>query len=304
MKNFYKNMKKQIKQNENANIYLSNLSYIENVLLSMFEYKNLPDNVYTEYIERAFIRYGCCAFGKIKDRYFTNYPVFSGDLDDYGIGTEAHIISINGESKVEKVNGGIAVGWNNSLHKPDFDVLKYLTELSETEISMACVVKNSRLSPIFLANDGKEADSIKSILDSIYDGKPHVITNKNAFIDIITEGDNKKLLNLTNVDDIEKIQYLSKYHDDILSRFGMTYGFNMQATGKMAQQTVQELSGYEALSKVIPSDRLKCRREFVDNINRIFDLDITVDFSEIWKKDKNEYIGGDNDDTSRINESV
>ena len=75
MKNIYKEFKKILKENENNNIFLSNLSQIENIMCSMFTYKNLPENVYSEYIEKCFSRYGACAFSKLKNgNYFTTKP--------------------------------------------------------------------------------------------------------------------------------------------------------------------------------------------------------------------------------------
>lgn len=306
MKNIYKEFKKILKENENNNIFLSNLSLIESIMFSMFTYKNLPDNVYSEYIEKCFSRYGACAFSKLKNgNFFTNYPIFSDGLDDYGIGTHAHIISVNSESDVGFVNKDIAVGWNNSLHKPDFDILKYVSQLSEVDISLKSVVINSRLAPVYRASDGKESESIKEVLNSIYSGKPQVIVNKNTFSELINENEEKKIINFTFPDEVEKLNYLSKYRDDIISCFAQTYGFNMQSTGKMAQQTMFELSGYEAFSKVIPSDRLKCRKDFCKNINEIFGLDISVDFSDVWKQDFMEFIERrDNNETERLDDSL
>ena len=66
-----------------------------------------------------------------------------------------------------------------------------------------------------------------------------------------------------------------------------------------------ELSGYEAFSKVIPSDRLKCRKDFCKNINEIFGLDISVDFSDVWKQDFMEFIERrDNNETERLDDSL
>lgn len=289
--------RKDIQMLSNINTFSHYLDAFENVLMSMFEYKNLPDNIYTEYIEKAFIRTGTCAFGIMEDgSYYSGKPTFEGELDDYGIMEEAYIIARNGRSTIKGLvnKSNIAVGWNNSSHRGDWDIYRSCDFLTEVDKSMKCVILNSRLAPVYNANDTKEKQAIDEILANIYDGKPKTIMNNKKFEDKLN-GDVKRdpMINFTTPDEITKIQYLTKFHDDIICRFGIQYGFNMQSTGKMAQQSTMELSGYDALSKVIPSDRLRMRKLFVDNINRLFGLNIEVDFSEVWKRDYSELVNND-----------
>ena len=39
----------------------------------------------------------------------------------------------------------------------------------------------------------------------------------------------------------------------------------------------------DSTSLIIPLDRLDCRREMVNNINKLFGTEISVDFSPTWK---------------------
>ena len=120
-----------------------------------------------------------------------------------------------------------------------------------------------------------------------------VITGKSTPVDVI---------NLTDVNNIDKIQYLSKFHDDLLRRFCTLYGHAMQTSGKMAQQTTEELQGYNSFSMIIPNNRLEERKKGIDDFNRIFNENVEITYSEAWdyglySKDKEEEVrGNDNGD--------
>lgn len=60
------------------------------------------------------------------------------------------------------------------------------------------------------------------------------------------------------------------------------YGHAMQTSGKMAQQTTEELQGYNSFSMIIPSNRLEERKKGIDEFNRIFNENVTITYSEAW----------------------
>ena len=79
------------------------------------------------------------------------------------------------------------------------------------------------------------------------------------------------------------MQYLSKFHDDLLRRFCTLYGQPMQTTGKMAQQTVEEIQGYDSFSMIIPSNRLEERQRGIAEFNRVFNENVTIEYNTAWQ---------------------
>lgn len=59
---------------------------------------------------------------------------------------------------------------------------------------------------------------------------------------------------------IEKLQFLSKFRDDTLSRVATLYGMALNSTGKMAQQNNIEMQGYNLFSRILPFNMLETRR--------------------------------------------
>ena len=57
----------------------------------------------------------------------------------------------------------------------------------------------------------------------------------------------------------------------------------MQTTGKMAQQTVEEIQGYDSFSMIIPSNRLEERQRGITEFNRVFSENVTVEYNDAWQ---------------------
>ena len=69
----------------------------------------------------------------------------------------------------------------------------------------------------------------------------------------------------------------------MLRRFCTLYGQPMQTSGKMAQQTIEELQGYDSFSMIIPSNRLEERQKGIDEFNRVFGENVTVEYNDAWQ---------------------
>lgn len=280
---------------------------LEQILTSMFEYNNLPKGLDRKYIEHTLIRFGCCAIVKINDEFFVGVPAIMPPLDNYGIGTEITITTYNGQhQKRGKIGENCALIWNNTEFVGDFIISWYAKMFKEIDISMEANVFNSRLHPIPVARNSKIKTAIDNIFKSIKgenkNNDTYSILSDTAFADEINGTSTKiDVLNLTDVKDVDKLQYLSKFHDDLLRRFCTLYGHSMQTTGKMAQQTVEEIQGYDSFSMIIPSNRLEERQKGISEFNRIFGENVTVEYNEAWQDSlfKKEVISnetGDNDE--------
>lgn len=262
---------------------------LEQILTSMFEYNNLPKGLDRKYIEHTLIRFGCCAIVKINDEFFVGVPAIMPPLDNYGIGTEITITTYNGQhQKRGKIGENCALIWNNTEFVGDFIISWYAKMFKEIDVSMEANVFNSRLHPIPVARNSKIKSAIDNIFKSIKgetkNNDTYSILSDTAFAEEINGTASKiDVLNLTDVKDVDKIQYLSKFHDDLLRRFCTLYGQAMQTTGKMAQQTVEEIQGYDSFSMIIPSNRLEERQKGIAEFNRVFGENVTVEYNEAWQ---------------------
>ena len=261
---------------------------LEPILSSMFDYNNLPKGLDRKYIEHTLIRFGCCGIVKIENQYFVGVPAIQPPLDNYGIGTKITVTTFNGQHQITGTIGTDCILiWNNSEFISDFIITWFAKMFKEIDKSMESNVYNSRLHPIPIAKNSK----IKSAIDNIFKtikgesvkNETYSVLSEQAFEDVISgKSTPVEVVNLTDVNNIDKIQYLSKFHDDLLRRFCTMYGHAMQTSGKMAQQTTEELQGYNSFSMIIPSNRLEERKKGIEEFNRIFNENVTITYSEAW----------------------
>lgn len=276
---FYELMKKakDIKKADN------NVNFLDlyNVPLSMFEYKNLPDTLPQEFIEGYLISNGHVGFKKIKDDVYCCAGSYSGEIKGYlptrYIGVVVNVGSVEGV-----IGEDVVVGWNNATLTPDFDVMRYSDILTEIDTSERLNVLFARYLRIPKASDQKEKIAIEKAIEDMQNGKVTAIQGTN--IQEIIEGDkSNKFLDLADVRNIDKLQYLNQYRENVVKRFYSNYGMPMRVTDKLAQQSEDEVHGNDTVSMIMPMQKLYYRRKMVDELNTMFGLNIEVGFTELWK---------------------
>lgn len=259
---------------------------LESQLMSMFECDGMDDNMFRQ-IEQCFFRFGECGYTVFDDgQHYADVCTLEGKMDLYGYPCSGYIIARDGHTqKKGKIGETIALGWNTDLRVPNLDLYRYARMLAEIDTSIRVNVINSRLHKIPVASNSEQKHAIDKVIKNIKSGESETILNKVAFKDLIAdENDTLKLdvLSLTDVHDIESVQYLSKLYNDMLARFWQLYGHDMQSSAKMAQQNETELQGIESYSMILPQNMLKCRQKFVEEINKLFGTNYKYHFSPAW----------------------
>lgn len=275
------------------------LAQLTNILITMFEYKNLPETLPSWLIETILMTQGTCGVCKINGELYTGTGSYCGDVKNF-VPTRYQITNVGVGSKEGEIGKDFAVGLNNSVFAPDWYVSQTASILTEIDVSERCNVLFSRLLRIPRVNDSKEKKAVESCVKAILEGRFEAVVSDNVLDDILNQkGD--KFLDLVDIKEIDKLQYLNQYRDNIIKRFFQVYGQGLQSTAKLAQQTNDELHGNDTVSMILAVDRLNCRKKFVEDINSIFGTDISVDFSECWKDQREEmqemYKGGEEDTT-------
>lgn len=280
MFNPYTHLKSKCKKDFDDSIHLA---YLTNVMLSMFEYKNLPETIPAWVLETILISEGTAGITEIDGKLYTGTGGFCGNVINF-LPVEYQITNTGVGSKRGKIGESFAVGYNNSILSPDFSIMQTASILAEIDVSERCNVLFSRFLRIPRVSDTKEKTAIENAVKSISEGKFEAVISKNILDDILSgENPNEKFIDLVDIKEIDKLQYLNQYRDNIIKRFFQIYGQGMQTTSKLAQQTTDELHGNDAISLIIPFDKLKCRQKMCEDVNKIFGTDVSVDFSLCWK---------------------
>lgn len=279
---------------------------IKILMLSKFKIKNCPQNIYSDEILKSLMFGGTSAItSKMSNgRNFVGIPIET-DITEYSDRYDkAQLINPLADSKALKQHEEIAVGYNNLLHTPEYDIVRFAKILAETDTSMYCNVMNSRISPILLADNNNQKIALDTAIQNIYSGKLSSI----AFNDIIDKintnstNENSHILHLTEPKNIEKLQYLSKFHDDLIRRLCNLHGVTMNTTGKMAQLTQAELNEYSQFSGIYIQQQYDLLCEYIDESNRIENWNMSVEYGDSFKRFIKKDMTADEVITEKINE--
>lgn len=296
--NPYVKKDKSINKLMNYETYKHYVNIETSMLMSMFNYKGLPESIDIDYMEWCLVSFGVVAIVKIdNDRYYAGVPALLPPLDDYGWGTTVEMVARNG-TIINKRTVGIdcALIWNNNTHTPEFDLYRFANIFTETDIALKTVIRNCKKAPIPVAGNSKLKTAIDAAMTNAVEGlSDYTVMNDTSLVDEINgKTSDIPVMSLTDVKDADRLQYLSKFHDDLLRRLATLYGHDMQTSGKMAQQSIEEVQGYDSYSMIYPEVRLDSRLKGIKQFNEVFGFNATVDYSLPWRY--NIYKQDDTDD--------
>ena len=265
-------------------------------LTSMFIRTGLPEEDFRRcqgLIEEILLQNGCGAYlfdSKKDNRWVFGSCDLGGSPDAYGFGTKAIVTLQNGATYQFdnwRDNPDIVVAFNTPIRVPDINIPRYAEMLMEVETSLISQLLNSRCHPVPVATDKKMVQQIEEALADIDAGKLRTILSPNVIKDFLEMGVDVReipILNITDPNLSDHIQYISKLRDDLLRWFWSMYGHSLESNGKLAQQTVEEVSSGQSISKIIPMTRYMERQIEAAELKRKFGWNVTIDFSDAWKQ--------------------
>ena len=261
--------------------YSTHFVLLWNTLLEMFEWENLPDTIPKRFLESILHAEGEVFVSRINDKLIASHGTLSGEVDEYGLGTECIAVCPGGDAS--GIRGkDIAYGVNNDTASPDMLVYWISHLLGELSKSEDLNIKYSRLLPIPKVRDEKDKSAFNEIVQKMMEGEISAFASKNI-LDYELGETSAEVFNISDVKDVDKLQYLSRHFDDVLKRFYNFYGQALQTQNKSAQTISDEIHGMDSVSFIIPIQMLRCREALCKQINDIFGTEITVKFSKPWQ---------------------
>lgn len=252
-----------------------------NTINSMFVYEKSDDYKHIEdtTIENILLLNGQIAF--YEDKIIKCGYAFDGGIRDINnIGSTISINCLNGEG-VKKDIKNCVLGFNNNTRTGEMTVVRYADQLSEVDLSEKNNIEYTRLYPIFIAKNQKIATAIKEFFKRVTIGDKISVTSTTGGL---TDKEDLQTVNITDISAIDKLQYLSTYHNALLRRFYTIYGHALAEGMKVAQQSVAEISSATPASFVIPLNMLRQREKMCERLVEKFGGSISVQFSPAWQR--------------------
>lgn len=269
---------------------ISNEAMLLETHVSMFEYKNLPKSVNSYFLELYLQTQGVVVWLDAPDNggILALEGCTANDLDAYGIGRKVIATSRNGKEYTLERDADCVVGYNNRSMSPCFDIFTDAQTLSEIQTSIDFLIFWTRLSPLIRVSDEKLKLKVIDAFKNMQKGVPVTLASKKVLAEFGIP-DDITIDMLTQPGFADKIQYTAKLYDDVL-RWHMTrYGHATNGNSKAAQQTVDEVDSTASQSMILPLSMLAARREMIEKVNDMFDLDIEVELSGAWRAEVTAY---------------
>ena len=274
-----------------------------NKSLTMFEWKNLPDTLPAVEIEKQLQTNGYSIIAKVQGNIYAFQGGFSGQ-DPYNQPTKAIVnnpsLNYNGTFTI---NEDCVIIKNDDMQQGLIHIYnKYGTLLIENQITMLMTDYNYRMPFTISSKDDSTTQSAREYLQKIIDGSLGVIGEAKLFDALKVVPTNNKGVNL--------FADLYGYQQFIEAQLNNTIGLATNNNMKRERLTTNEIEVNKNASYPLIDNMLRNRKQAVEKINKMFDLDIDVEFSSIWNgtnEDDNNGNNGDSpttiDDTT-INSSV
>ena len=257
---------------------------ITNLLMQMFDYKNLPEELPAREIELNLLLTGHCAVLNTADgRLYAPLSTL------YGIGlyyqpTEVIFADPAVEGLPSYVIGkNTSVIYNSSLKdniwfiRTDNGLLsfikRYARMLADVESTINIYTVNQRLTAVPVTEDQNVAQSIKAFFKKLIQGKREIITDNNLIESFI----NVDIISKTTLKDGVNDWLIAR--DKILEQMYRDLGVRMYQP-KKAQVTESELESNDQLLLISLDDMLKSRKEGIEKVNEMFKLNIKVELND------------------------
>lgn len=275
------------KTNFEESAMLNNRTYIQYVdrltelSMSMFDWKNMPDSVNIRFLELTLFGEGRAVFFKDKemDKYLCLKFTNNGPLDIYREPTRVRAFAINGYQNDLDQNDSVII-YNNLLHKNSIlDVKMFARRLYNLD-RIIDINANAQKTPILLLCDEEQRLTLENLYKE-YDGNAPVIKGSKNL-----DFKNSVMVVTTGAPYIaDKINELkTKTWNEAMTYLGIS-NLSVQKKERLVSDEVIRSQGGTIASRY---SRLESRRTACDKINKMFGLNIDVDFREDFRQTDDE----------------
>lgn len=244
--------------------------------LNRFKWVGMPDSIDERFLELTLFRNALCVFYREEkaNRYLAVNGTGIGNINMYNNPTQFKVI---GNSMVSQTLGAkqCVPIWANFLRIPDHDIVYlYATKLAEVDRTIEINLKSMRQSQVMFV-DENERLSYMNLMRQHQEGEPLMFGTPAMDLSKI------QVFNLG----IDKDQVVNLM--DVKARLwneAMTLlGINNSNQDKKERLVADEVSANNDQVSAQRSVALKSRKIAAEQINRMFDLDISVDWDETAK---------------------
>ena len=247
-----------------------------NKSLTMFEWSNLPETIPQVELEKMLQINGYAVIAEYQGKLYAFQAGFSGQ-DPYNQPTKALVNNPALKNNTTYTIGEDCIVIKNDDMKQGLNGIYeyYGQRLIENQITMLMTDYNLRMPFTISSSDDQTTQSAKMYLKKIIDGSLGVIGEQKLF----------KALSVTPTNSKQTATFadLYGYQQFIIAQLNNTIGLATNNNMKRERLTTNEIEVNKNASYPLVDNMLKNRQQAVDAINKMFDVNVSVEYSSIWR---------------------
>lgn len=256
---------------QNQRTYLQYVNRLTELSISMFDWQNLPDTIDARFLELALFNDGMAVFFKDEVMGYLGLQVMiGGTLDVYRIPITRTAFAQNGyQIKLDQSNSVII--FNNMLHTNSIlDVQEMSKRLYEIQRTIDVNVIQQKTPKIITCTENQRL-VMKNLYAQYMGNEPFIFGDKNLDLSGIKTFDTASPYVADKLYDLK-----TQYWNEALTYLGIS-NVNTVKKERMITDEVQRNLGGTIASRY---SRLFMRQQACEQINKMFGLNISVDYRE------------------------
>lgn len=267
--------------NKNMRTYFEYLDRLTELAISMFEWVNVPEDIDTRFLEMTLFTDGQAVFFRDEDLvgedttgYLALQVALNGGFNVYRIPLRRRAYAVNGYQKRLTIDNSVII-YNNMLRHNSVRMVKTYAERLYNLDRIIDVNANAQKTPVLLQCDETQRLTIENLYKE-YDGNAPVIHgDKNLDLKGLT------VLKTDAPYVADKIYQLkTQIWNEALTYLGIS-NLNIQKKERLVSDEVIRNQGGTIASRY---SRLNARRQACDEINKMFGLNMSVEYREDYRE--------------------
>ena len=263
---------------------------LTDIALSCVKWKNLPEEIDPRFLEWCLFYDGMAIFFKddVINQYVCIQVMPSGNFNMYRVPTQRTAYAVNGYQNTELNESNSVIIYNNLIRKPSAsDIEIYATKLTNIDLTINVNV-NAQKTPMAIVCDETQKLTFQNLYQQYSGNIPFIFGDKSLNLE------NVKVINTKadyKAEDMNKLKMDT--WNEALTYLGVS-NVQYQKKERINSEEINRSMGGAFASR---RSRLKARQNAVNEINRLFDLDIEVEFEdEVDKETGLQYNDREGDD--------
>lgn len=267
-------------------IFLKYYNRLEEIAMTRFEWRNLPETCDERFLENALYRYGYAIFFKDEIIGEMALPVaIGGGRTVYDIPTERRAYANNGYSKNLTVDNSVII-YNNYIHTNNKSALvDFALELTDIDETIR-VNARAQKTPVLLQGEEKQIATLLNLYEQFDGNAPMVFGDRSISAD--------KLITAISTGAPYVADKLYELKSNIWNE-ALTYlGIPNVQTNKKERLITDEVERSNGGTMASRFTDIEMRRKACDEINKMFNLNISVH----WREDDSSDVGYEQKESS------